>query len=162
MGHAVHYLDAAGEPRFELQPSLEAALEQVEHLRNDDGVTDVRVFREVPIEVKTYYKVVVAEDAAVAEVPPAPSVPAPVEAEAPLQAEAPLEEVAGSTDDAEVASLPPVAAVEELEATPSEPVAAPLSGAVVMSPPPVTLHPEAAELDEVEHTEPRRALFSRG
>jgi hypothetical protein len=156
MGHAVHYLDAAGEPRFELQPSLEAALEQVEHLRNDDDVTDVRVFREVPIEVKTYYKVVVAEDAAPAEAPQVPAVPAPVEAEAPEA------EIVAAPDDSEVASLPPVAAVEELEAAPSEPAAAPLSGAVVMSPPPVTLHPEAAELDEVEHTEPRRALFSRG
>ncbi len=60
MGHAVHYRDDDGEQRFEDVDSLEAALAFVETLRNDRDVTDVRVFRQVPIEFKTYYRVTVA------------------------------------------------------------------------------------------------------
>ena len=73
MGHAVHYRNAAGESRLEDVSSLSAAVELVERLRNQDGAQDVRVFREVPLEVKTYYKVVVAEEDA--DTPPAPSTP---------------------------------------------------------------------------------------
>jgi predicted component of type VI protein secretion system len=76
MGHAVHYRNAAGEARLEDVPSLSAAVELVERLRNEDGASDVRVFREVPLEVKTYYKVVVAEEAGEAEpAEDSPSVP---------------------------------------------------------------------------------------
>jgi hypothetical protein len=75
MGHAVHYRTAAGESRFEDVPSLEAAVELVERLRNEDGAEAVRVFREIPLEVRTYYKVVVAGDGgALPEVVPAPAV----------------------------------------------------------------------------------------
>lgn len=71
MSHAVHYRAADGDPRFEQAGSLEQALAQVERLRNEEGVSDVRVYREVPIAFKTYYKATVAEDDAVTTVPPA-------------------------------------------------------------------------------------------
>jgi hypothetical protein len=85
MSHVVLSKGASGEPKVDEVGSLEEALEQVERLRNEDGVTDVRVLREVPIEVKTYYKVVALEDGpavAPAEAPsethvaPLPHVPA--------------------------------------------------------------------------------------
>lgn len=62
MGHVVHYRTAAGEPRLEDAPSLDAALALVERLRNDHDATEVRLFKEVPLQVKTYYKVAVADD----------------------------------------------------------------------------------------------------
>jgi predicted component of type VI protein secretion system len=68
MTHSVHFRDPAGEARLEDVASLDAALERVERLRNEEGATDVRVFREVPIEVRTYYRVT-AVDAAAAPAP---------------------------------------------------------------------------------------------
>lgn len=62
MGYAVFHRDDAGTPTVEDVPSLEVALEIVERSRNGEGPRDVRVFREVPIEVRTYYKVPVAEE----------------------------------------------------------------------------------------------------
>lgn len=75
MGHAVHYRTSSGETRFEEAESLDAALAKVERLRNEGGVSDVRVFREVPIAFKAYYKVTVAEgdESTPAEVPAAAS-----------------------------------------------------------------------------------------
>jgi hypothetical protein len=84
MGHAVHYRTAAGESRFEDVPSLEAAVELVERLRNEDGAEAVRVFREVPLEVRTYYKVVVAGDEGAS-----PEVPAPTVRQEPVSDEPP-------------------------------------------------------------------------
>jgi hypothetical protein len=62
MGYAVHYRDAAGESKLEDVTSLEAAVELVERLRNEDGASEVRAFREVPLEVRTYYKVVALDE----------------------------------------------------------------------------------------------------
>jgi hypothetical protein len=62
MSYAVHHRDASGESRLEDVTSLEAAIELVERLRNEDGASDVRAFREVPLEVRTYYKVVAVEE----------------------------------------------------------------------------------------------------
>lgn len=70
MGYAVHYRDAAGAAKLEDVESLDVALERVEQLRNEDGASDVRVFREVPIEVRTYYKVVAVEGKHDVEPPP--------------------------------------------------------------------------------------------
>ena len=67
--HAVHYRGRDGGPELEELPSLEAAIVRVEQLRNEDAASDVRVFREVPIEVRTYYRVVAS----------VPSVDAPVD-----------------------------------------------------------------------------------
>lgn len=141
MSHAVHYRDADGGVQLEEASSQEAALELVERLRNDGDVTDVRVFREVPIEVRTYYKVVVAGDAASdgAVVETSDDGP-PSRADVPGR---PLSEVTGVPADLEVPS-----------------------GAVVMSPPPVapSENPDAERPDELEiaSAEPRRQLFSRG
>lgn len=83
MDHAVHYRNSDGETKFEDVESLDAAVAMVERLRNDEGVSDVRVYQQVPIEFKTYYKVVVGEGAGAAprraEPDPAPeaSTPAP-------------------------------------------------------------------------------------
>jgi hypothetical protein len=81
MSHVVLSKGASGEPKVDEVSSLEEALQQVERLRNEDGVSDVRILREVPIEVKTYYKVVALEDG------PAPA-PAPAPSEAPAAPEA--------------------------------------------------------------------------
>ncbi len=62
MGHAVHYRTTSGETRLEEAASLEEALAKVERIRNEGGVSDVRVYREVPIAFQTYYKVTVADD----------------------------------------------------------------------------------------------------
>ena len=62
MSHVVLSKGASGEPKVDEVSSLEEALQQVERLRNEDGVSDVRILREVPIEVKTYYKVVALEE----------------------------------------------------------------------------------------------------
>ena len=61
MGHVVHYRSSTGESRLEDVSSMEAAVELIERLRNEEGVDDVRLFREVPLKVRTYYKVVVDE-----------------------------------------------------------------------------------------------------
>jgi hypothetical protein len=74
MGYAVHYQDGSGECRLEDVSSLEAAVELVERLQNEDDATGVRAFREVPLEVRTYYRVVALEPEAgtsrVTEPPP--------------------------------------------------------------------------------------------
>lgn len=62
MGHVVHYRTATGESRLDDVSSMDAAVELIERLRNDEGVEDVRLFREVPLKVRTYYKVVVDEE----------------------------------------------------------------------------------------------------
>jgi hypothetical protein len=73
MGHVVHYRSSTGESRLEDVASMEAAVELIERLRNEEGVDDVRLFREVPLKVRTYYKVVVDEvDAAPAGAPRRP------------------------------------------------------------------------------------------
>lgn len=76
MSFMVNFRSAEGKPGYHPTDSLEEAVRFVEHLRNQEQVTDARVWRlqEVPLEVKTYYKVVVPSGA------PAPaggSVPAP-------------------------------------------------------------------------------------
>lgn len=81
MGHVVHYRSSLGESHLEDVASMDAAVELIERLRNDEDVEDVRLFREVPLKVRTYYKVVVddEEDAPAA----APSRPEAVSDEPP-------------------------------------------------------------------------------
>ena len=70
MSFMVNFRSAEGKPGYHPTDSLEEAVRFVEHLRNQEQVTDARVWRlqEVPLEVKTYYKVVVPSGA------PAPGV----------------------------------------------------------------------------------------
>ncbi|MBW3620759.1 MAG: hypothetical protein KY461_10980 [Actinobacteria bacterium] len=78
MDHAVHYRTAAGETKVEEVGTLDAAVSMVERLRNDEGVSDVRVYRQIPIEFKAYYKVSVVDDAgAGGQAPAAAPTPAP-------------------------------------------------------------------------------------
>ena len=69
-----------GKPGYHQADSVDDALRFVEMLRNQEKVSDARIFRmeEVPIEIRTYYKVEVAGEQAEASAPmsPAPS-PAP-------------------------------------------------------------------------------------
>jgi hypothetical protein len=82
MDHAVHYRTADGAMSFEEASSLDAAVEMVERLRNDEGVSDVRVYKQVPIEFKAYYKVSVVSEAG-----PSPAA-APVASPEPAQPDA--------------------------------------------------------------------------
>ena len=58
-----------GKPGYHQADGVDDAVRFVEMLRNQEKVTDARIFRmeEVPIEVRTYYKVEVAEAAEAAE-----------------------------------------------------------------------------------------------
>lgn len=113
MSHAVHFRSSDGSTTFEESASLDDALARVEQLRNEDGVSEVRVYREVPVTFRTYYKATVVEDATSAAAPPprppepteisAPAVPAsPPPGAMPLTPPAPGGEAPGSTpEDAE-------------------------------------------------------------
>ncbi len=74
MSFMVNFRSAEGKPGYHPTDSLEEAVRFVEHLRNQEQVADARVWRlqEVPLEVKTYYKVVVPSGAPAPASPPAP------------------------------------------------------------------------------------------
>jgi hypothetical protein len=139
MSYVVLSTDATGQPKLEDVESLDDALQLVERLRNDDHVDAVRVLREVPIEVKTYYKVVALEgDATGGAGEVAPTAAPPVDASLP----------------ADGTSAP---AAPDLS---SEPDVAP----AFFTPPPVRSHPidEDAAPDEDPPSERRTSLFGRG
>ncbi len=62
MPFMVNFRSAEGKQGYHPADSLEEAVRFVEHLRNQEHVVNARVWRlqEVPLEVKTYYKVEVA------------------------------------------------------------------------------------------------------
>jgi hypothetical protein len=99
-----------GKPGYHQAEGLDAAMRFAEMLRNQEQVTDARIFRmdEVPIEFKTYYRVEMAAAAgsgtsAAAEVPAAeapadPSAPEPPTTEAPdASAATPVEATAAAS-----------------------------------------------------------------
>lgn len=102
MPHMVIFRSAEGKPGYHQAESLDEAVRFVEHLRNQEGVSETRIFRmqEVPIEFKTYYKVEVAGDEP-AHTPMAPAQPAPV-APVAVVAPAPVAEEKPATEDAVV------------------------------------------------------------
>lgn len=59
MSHMVIFRNSEGKSGNHMTESLEDAVRFVEHLRNNEQVTDARVFRmqEVPLEFKVMYKV---------------------------------------------------------------------------------------------------------
>ena len=66
MAHMVVFRSSEGKPGYHQADALDEAIRFVERLRNQEQVTEARIFRlqEVPIEFKTYYRVeVTAEDA---------------------------------------------------------------------------------------------------
>src|SRR5438270_8416096 len=77
MAHMVIFRRPDGKPGYHQADGVDDAVRFVEMLRNQEKVTDARIFRmeEVPIEIRTYYKVEVATDEpetpVVAPVPPA-------------------------------------------------------------------------------------------
>ncbi|HVE47289.1 MAG TPA: hypothetical protein VNA57_11155 [Acidimicrobiales bacterium] len=94
MSHMVMFRSADGKPGYHPTESLEEAISFVEHQRNQGQVPDARIFRmeEIPIAVKTYYKVEVSPvEPAKAAVPQASPVapPAPAPAAPPAASAAP-------------------------------------------------------------------------
>lgn len=175
MGYVVGHRDATGVVRLEDVESLDQAIALVERLRNEDGTSDVRVFREVPFEVRTYYKVVVTEDEDA-------RTPAPVEvavaASAPPAAPAasePAAEVGAGTETSTGATADPLAPLLAPPVDPPRPVAVPSAasqpppGAMPMTPlAPVSAAPPADPEDDVDddadrHGPGRRtSRFGRG
>lgn len=97
MSFMVNFRSAEGKPGYHPTDSLEEAVRFVEHLRNQEQVSDARVWRlqEVPLEVKTYYKVVVPAGAP-APAPAAAAVPEPAAVTPPVADDsAPKPDVAG-------------------------------------------------------------------
>ena len=89
MEHVVFFPAPDGSPAFRRLPSLQEAVDFVEHLRNERDVRDVSVhsLAEVPLSFRTVYRVEVA--GAVPE-PSAPVEPAMPEAAAPVEEAAPV------------------------------------------------------------------------
>ena len=85
MPHMVVFRSNEGKPGYHQAEALDDAVKFVERLRNQENVTEARIFRmqEVPIEFKTYYRVEVgtgsAEPTAEARPPRSPSPTAKVE-----------------------------------------------------------------------------------
>ena len=89
MTHMVTYRSVEGQPVYHPTESLEEAARHVEQLRNAGQGADARIFRmeEVPMEVKTYYKVEVSlAGAAPAAASKADSTPAAAAPAAPASA----------------------------------------------------------------------------
>lgn len=175
MGHVVHHVDAAGQPQLEDVASLEAALARAEELRNDAGVEQVRIFREIRTQVRTYYKVVAVDDeptpagdatpssdaeAASAQDVEAAAIPQPdagATPEAPGPDAAPAEDAAASADapadsgsGSEPGAEPGAASGAErpdLDAVREtlRPTTEPPPGAMPLTPPQVRVHPDVAD-----------------
>ena len=161
MKHVVLSTDATGQPKVDDVDSLDEALQLVERLRNDDGVGDVRVLREVPIEVKTYYKVVALESEASATTGEAAPEPAPA-VDAPPSTDAgtpPAPDVtAAPSDDAPTPVDQPAA--QDAGSGPDVP-----GNDGFFTPPPVRSHPideEGESSPEPSPSERRTSLFGRG
>jgi hypothetical protein len=82
MPHMVIFRSAEGKPGYHQAETLDEAARFVEHLRNQEGVPEARIFRmqEVPIEFKTYVRVEIAspDGAEGVAAPAAPAAAAPV------------------------------------------------------------------------------------
>ena len=57
--HMVMFTSAEGKQATHQTESLEDAVKFIEHIRNNESVSDARLYRmtEIPMEVKAYYKV---------------------------------------------------------------------------------------------------------
>lgn len=103
MSFMVNFRSAEGKQGYHPTDSLEEAIRFVEHLRNQEHVADARVWRlqEIPLEVKTYYRVEVVAPSA----EPAPPAPRPVDDEVRPEPE-PVAVAAAAGDGAPVAGVP--------------------------------------------------------
>ena len=98
MSFMVNFRSAEGKQGYHPTDTLEEAVRFVEHVRNQEHVTDARVWRlqEIPLEVKTYYKVEVVAPGAEPVAPVARHEEEPrVEAPVPVPAGAELSGAAG-------------------------------------------------------------------
>ena len=163
MTYAVQHVDVDGRERLEDVASLEAALSVVEQLQSDGRRSQVRVFKEVPIEVRTYYRVVAVEEPGVS-------------AEAGEGAEWNPGLAQGATlpdqepDGGDVLPPDPHTVAEDMPPPEPQPEGQrlapvfqePPSGAVVMGPPPAQTSPaEGAAAAGESDPEPRRSRFGR-
>lgn len=73
--HLVMFTSPEGKPATHQTDSLEEAIKFVEHIRNNEAVSDARLYRmtEIPIEVKAYYKVEIAGEPSLVQEPVAVS-----------------------------------------------------------------------------------------
>lgn len=80
MAHMVIFRRPDGKPGYHQADSVDDAIRFVEMLRNQEKVTDARIFRmeEVPIEIRAYYKVEVVNEHGETPAPAATTPPAPV------------------------------------------------------------------------------------
>jgi hypothetical protein len=80
-----------GKPGYHQAENVEDAIRFVEMLRNQENVSDSRIFRmeEVPIEIRTVYKVEIAGSAGEKPAPPAAAAPAAAAPAAPVAPSAP-------------------------------------------------------------------------
>ena len=136
MDHLVRYRMADGQERYEDVADVHSALSRAEVLRNDEGVSDVRIYATVRVEFRPYYRAAVVNDAPplVAAVPPPPA--------------------------EEPAAVAPLAPVDAASSSPPPP------GAMLLTPPPVPRLDDAPAPMEEEPKEAesgrRVSLFNRG
>lgn len=109
MTHMVMFRSAEGKPGYHHTESLDEAIGFVEHLRNQEQVPEARIFRmeEIPIAVKTYYKVEVstAQPAQPANAPtPSAAPPAPTTMMSPSAA--PTSTASGSSPQRDKVTVP--------------------------------------------------------
>ena len=111
MPHMVIFRDAEGRPGYHQAEGIDDAVRFVEQLRNEQDVTETRIFsmQEVPIEFRTYYRVALAPPPA----PPGPGPEAEVAAPAEPVAEPGPEQEPFGEPEAEVAAVGAVAAVAD-------------------------------------------------
>lgn len=142
MSHAVHYRSDEVGTRFEELATLDDALARVEQLRNEQGVSEVRVYREVPVAFRAYYKATVVDEHAA---PTPPSGPTSQPAAEP--AAEPQEPVAAEAADS--------------AAAPSSP-SSPPPGAMPLTPPSPSANGRPDEAEAGADRGGRGSLFGRG
>jgi len=100
MEHVVFHPGPDGTPAFRRFPSLEDAVQFVEHLRNMEGVSEVSVhaLSPVPLAFRAYYRVEVAPDAEAGAVEAPAAVAGEETVAVPAPAEPVLESVAAAPD----------------------------------------------------------------
>jgi hypothetical protein len=126
MTHMVTYRSGEGQPVYHPTESLEEAARHVEQLRNAGQGADARIFRleEVPMEVKTYYKVEVSVGGGSA-VEAEPAAAPAVAAAAPVPAAAAPAPAPAAAAPVDAPANPPATAVS---ATKPEPATAGANG----------------------------------
>lgn len=127
MPHMVTYRSPDGNPAYHEMSELDEAIRFVERLRNEEQVTEARIFemREVSIKFKTYYQVEV--DAPEADKPKAASVEAP-KAEAVAAQPAPPQAAAPQPATAPQPAAAPKVAATKGEAPAAQPAEAAANG----------------------------------